>query len=111
MTADFAACSAEYSGRPTTGAFGSVCLTRPSIRSYPGRSRIAAIRCAIPPVVGAYERPLSFSTITSGRSLAPAMLFSASQAIPPVSAPSPMTATTVRSRSLRRANALAIPSA
>ncbi len=53
FTAVLAACSAEYSGRPTTGAFGSVDLTCPSSRSYPGRSRIAAIRCAIPPAVGA----------------------------------------------------------
>ena len=72
---------------------------------------MAAIRWAIPPAVGAYDRPLSFSTITSGRPGAAAMLFSASQAIPPVSAPSPMTATTVRSVSLRSANALARPSA
>ena len=45
-------------------------------------------------MVGAYERSLSLTTMISGRSLAAAMLFSASQAMPPVSAPSPMTATT-----------------
>ena len=52
---------------------------------------------ASPPVVGAYERVLSLTTMTTGRSLAVAMLFSASQHIPPVSAPSPTTATTLRS--------------
>jgi hypothetical protein len=46
----------------------------------------------------------------SGRSLAAAMLFSASQAMPPVSAPSPMTATTCPP-SPRTARALARPSA
>jgi hypothetical protein len=59
--------------------------------------------------VGAYERPLSLTTITNGF-FAPAMLLSASQHMPPVSAPSPTTATTWR-RSPRSANALAIPSA
>ena len=49
--------------------------------------------------------------MTSLLSLATAMLFSASQAMPPVSAPSPMTATTVRSVSPRSRYALASPSA
>ena len=46
--------------------------------------------------VGAYERPLSLTTMTTGRSCAAAMLFSASHAMPPVRAPSPITATTGR---------------
>ncbi len=40
---------------------------------------------------------MSLTTMTRSRSLPAAMLFSASQAIPPVSAPSPTTATTCRS--------------
>ena len=39
---------------------------------------------------------MSLTTMTTGRSCAAAMLFSASQAMPPVSAPSPITATTGR---------------
>ena len=39
---------------------------------------------------------MSLTTITTLRSWPAAMLFSASQAIPPVSAPSPITATTWR---------------
>ena len=111
MTADLAACSIEYSGLPTTGVFGRVDLTRPSIRSYPGRSRSAASFSAIPPAVGAYDLPLSLSTITTGLRFAAAMLLRASHAMPPVSAPSPITATTVRRRSPRSANAFASPSA
>ena len=61
-------------------------------------------------MVGAYERSLSLTTMTRGRSLAAAMLFSASQAMPPVSAPSPMTATTWSSF-LSTSFALARPSA
>lgn len=53
---------------------------------------------------------MSLTTITSGRSLASAMLLSASQAMPPVRAPSPMTATTWSSRS-RTSFAFARPSA
>lgn len=45
-------------------------------------------------MVGPYERSLSFTTMINGRSLAAAMLLSASHAMPPVRAPSPMTATT-----------------
>ena len=61
--------------------------------------------------MGAYERALSLTTMTSGR-LDAAMVLSASQAIPPVSAPSPMTATTARrSSSPVSARALASPSA
>src|SRR5690554_5628308 len=52
---------------------------------------------AIPPIVGAYDRPLSLTTITRFRLLSSLMLFSASQVIPPVSDPSPTTATTCRS--------------
>ena len=54
---------------------------------------------------------MSLTTITSRRSCPVAMLFSASQAIPPVSAPSPMTATVVRSVSPCSARPLAMPSA
>ena len=53
---------------------------------------------------------MSLTTMTSLLCLAIAMLLSASQAIPPVSAPSPITATTCRS-SPRIAYALASPSA
>ncbi len=60
-------------------------------------------------MVGEYDRPLSLTTMTSGLP-AVAMLFSASQHIPPVSAPSPTTATTLRD-SPRSAYALASPSA
>ena len=45
--------------------------------------------------VGAYERPLSLRTMITLRSLWP-RLFSASYAMPPVSEPSPMTATMCR---------------
>lgn len=48
----------------------------------------------MPPIVGAYERPLSLTTMTRLRSLSSEMLFNASQVMPPVSAPSPTTATT-----------------
>ena len=41
---------------------------------------------------------MSLTTMTSGRSLSTAMLLIASHAMPPVSAPSPMTATVCRSR-------------
>ncbi|CAM5456370.1 hypothetical protein SVIOM342S_06627 [Streptomyces violaceorubidus] len=61
-------------------------------------------------MVGAYERSLSLTTMISDRSRAAAMLFSASQAMPPVSAPSPITATTWL-RSPRTWRALARPSA
>lgn len=60
-------------------------------------------------MVGAYDRPLSLTTITRGLPEV-AMLFSASQHMPPVSAPSPTTATTERA-SPRSAYALASPSA
>ena len=53
---------------------------------------------------------MSLTTITILRSGCVAMLFSASQAMPPVNAPSPTTTTTVRS-SPRRRNPLARPSA
>ena len=50
---------------------------------------------------------MSLNTMTSGRSCAAAMLFSASHAMPPVSAPSPITATTLRrSASPRRCERL-----
>ena len=62
-------------------------------------------------MVGEYERPLSLTTMTMGRSLAAAMLLRASHAMPPVIAPSPITVTTVRSDSPRNENALANPSA
>ncbi len=61
-------------------------------------------------MVGEYERPLSFTTMTTGRVLSAAMLLSASQHMPPVSAPSPTTATTVRWEPVSW-NALARPSA
>ncbi len=61
-------------------------------------------------MVGAYDRSLSLTTMTTGRSPV-AMLFSASHAIPPVSAPSPTTATTQRFRSPRSWKPLAMPSA
>ncbi len=51
----------------------------------------------MPPMVGPYERPLSLTIITRRRELSSLMLLSASQVIPPVSAPSPTTATTKRS--------------
>ncbi|CPU66085.1 Uncharacterised protein [Mycobacteroides abscessus] len=66
--------------------------------------------CARPPIVGEYERPLSLTTTTSRRSWLSAMLLSASQAMPPVSAPSPMTATTCRSVRPRTTFAFAMPS-
>jgi len=69
-------------------------------------------RCsAKPPKVGSYERPLSLTTMTSRRSCPAAMLLRASQAMPPVSAPSPTTATTCRSTAPRSAYAFAMPSA
>ena len=46
-------------------------------------------------IVGAYERPLSLTTTTTGR-LAAALVLSASHAMPPVSDPSPTIATTLR---------------
>ena len=62
-------------------------------------------------MVGAYDRALSLTTMTRGR-LDAAMVFSASHAIPPVSAPSPTTATTARrSSSPVSARAFARPSA
>ena len=63
----------------------------------------------MPPIVGAYERPLSLTTMTRGRSVSVAMLLRASQAMPPVSAPSPMTATVCRPLSPRTRRPSAIP--
>jgi len=61
---------------------------------------------------GRVGQALSLSTIITGRSGAAAMLFSASQAIPPVSAPSPTTATMCRrGRRQLSSRALAMPSA
>ena len=54
---------------------------------------------------------MSLTTMTRGRSLSAAMLLIASQAMPPVSAPSPMTATVCRWRSPLSRRALAMPSA
>ena len=65
----------------------------------------------MPPIVGAYERPLSLTTITRLRSLSSEMLLSASHVMPPVSAPSPTTATTWRSRRPVRISARETPSA
>ena len=65
----------------------------------------------MPPIVGAYERPLSLTTITRRRVLSSLMLLSASQVMPPVSAPSPTTATTYRSPWPVIANAREMPSA
>ena len=48
------------------------------------------------PTFGAIDMPLSFTTITIGRSMPPAFR-SASKDTPPVSAPSPITATTLPS--------------
>ncbi len=48
------------------------------------------------PTFGAIDMPLSFTTITIGRSIPPAFS-SASNDTPPVSAPSPITATTLPS--------------
>ena len=62
-------------------------------------------------MVGEYDRSLSFTTITKFRSSLDAMLFNASQAIPPVSAPSPTTTTTVRFSSPFSLKPRAIPSA
>ena len=53
---------------------------------------------------------MSLTTMTSRSRGLSAMLFSASQAMPPVSAPSPTTATTVRSSPDSR-NPFAMPSA
>ena len=65
----------------------------------------------MPPIVGAYERPLSLTTMTRLRSLSSLMLFSASHVMPPVSAPSPTTAMTWRSLRPVRENARDTPSA
>ena len=61
-------------------------------------------------MVGEYERSLSFTTITNFSSVLAAMLFNASQAIPPVSEPSPTTQTTLRSFCLLIIKPLAMPS-
>src|SRR5271154_174256 len=81
------------------------------ICSYDGESRRLERCAARPPTVGAYERPLSLTTMTTGRSRPAAIVLSASQLMPPVSEPSPTTATTARSDSPLIANALASPSA
>ena len=65
----------------------------------------------MPPIVGAYERPLSLTTMTRLRSLSSEMLLSASHVMPPVSAPSPTTATTCRSLRPVRVKAREMPSA
>ncbi|MDF2920737.1 MAG: hypothetical protein K0S70_4955 [Microbacterium sp.] len=65
----------------------------------------------MPPIVGAYERPLSLTTMTRLRSLSSEMLLSASHVIPPVSEPSPTTVTTWRSVRPVRAKAREMPSA
>ena len=83
---------------PTTGVRCSDRLPQSRNRSYPRVVRSVARWFARPPMVGAYERSLSLTTMTSGRSLSTAMLLSASHAMPPVSAPSPITATVCRSR-------------
>lgn len=79
---------------PTTGVLRSTSFPQASTFSYPSVVRRVARWLARPPMVGEYDRSLSLTTMISGRSLAAAMLLSASQAMPPVSAPSPMTATT-----------------
>ena len=78
-------------GRPNLS--NSFLLEKYSDR-YARRVRTELRYRAIPPMVGAYDRPLSFTMITSRRELSSVMLFSASQVIPPVRAPSPTTATT-----------------
>ena len=65
----------------------------------------------MPPMVGAYERPLSFTMTMSLRVLSSEMLFNASHVMPPVSAPSPTTATTCRSCWPVISNAFEMPSA
>src|SRR5689334_20260693 len=80
-----------------------------SARSYRGLVRMAVRRLAIPPTVGVYDRPLSLTTIRTGRAAA-ARLLRTSQAMPPVVARSPMAATTGASMPFK-ALALAMPSA
>ena len=65
----------------------------------------------MPPIVGAYERPLSLTTMISRRVLSSVMLLSASHVMPPVSAPSPTIATTWRSSWPVIAKAREMPSA
>ena len=64
----------------------------------------------MPPVTLSMAMLLSLR-MTSISGLAEAMLLSASKAMPPVSAPSPMTATMLRSVSPLRWEAMAMPSA
>ena len=64
----------------------------------------------MPPVTLSMAMLLSLST-TSMSGFDEAMLLSASKAMPPVSDPSPMTATTLRSVSPRSCEAMAMPSA
>ena len=64
------------------------------MRSYSLLARKVVKYVANPPIVGEYERSLSFTTITKFLSDSGERLFSASQDIPPVKAPSPTTATT-----------------
>ena len=78
---------------------------------YARRVRTVFRNRAMPPMVGAYELPLSLTTMISRRELSSLMLLSASQVIPPVSAPSPTTATTKRSFWPVIANEREIPSA
>ena len=93
----FTPCSTSYIGGPTYGVRPRFFLIRSRIFSYRGLVRRLVRWVARPPTVGLYDRPLSLTMMTSLRSLAAAMLFSASQAIPPVRPPSPISATTCRS--------------
>ena len=85
-------------------------LPRARVSSYLSDVRRPCRWWARPPTVGAYERPLSLTTITRGTLGPAAMELRASQAMPPVSAPSPTTATVQESSPLC-CFASAIPSA
>ena len=62
------ACSASYSGAPTSGVRAERVLHHVEHLLVAGLSRSVARWSARPPIVGAYERPLSFTTMTSGLS-------------------------------------------
>ena len=92
------------------GSLVSPSSTSSRARCSLGFSRARVNRRESAPTFGAIDMPLSLSTITIGRSMPPA-LCRASKATPPVSAPSPITATTLPSSPTPRRMASLRPTA
>ncbi|CAB4733759.1 unannotated protein [freshwater metagenome] len=89
-------------------AWASRSVSRSGRVACSGRSRSAGRASVRLEMVGAYERPLSFSTMMTRRLEWPRLL-SASYAMPPVIEPSPITATMCRRGSCPASRATARP--